>query len=200
MAQPYQLHNTHVLNSKIESIENYGRKYVTDYLDSDRKDRSYIMSNPLRALTFFYGKVFMRGRKDAMSVTFMNQTVGVLQEYKSIHDIDLASLEEKLRLHHVNNHHDRHMVSESICFICDNLKDYNYNIFNWSVDTIQTNRCSEAFRALTGIHAIKNKLAPFYLRDVTLVSDLEPTIRLLLRKRATLPSAFGGWAFSHNVA
>lgn len=177
MAQPYQPHNTSVLNRKMKSIENYGRIYVTDYLDKDRKNRSYIMSNPLEALTFFYGKVFMRGRKDTISVVFMNRTIEVLQEYKSIHDIALASLEKKLLLHSVNNHHDRRMVIESIRFIRDNLKDYDYNIFNWSVDSIRTNHCSEAFRTMTDIYAIGDKLATFYLRDVALVSDLEPTIR-----------------------
>lgn len=177
MVQPYQPHNTPVLNRKIKSIENCGRKYVTDYLDKDRRHRSYIMSNPLGALTFFYSKAFMRGRKDSLSVAFMDRALEVLQEYKSIHDIDLDSLDKKLHLHLVNNRHDRRMVLESICFIRDNLKHYDYNIFNWSVETIQTNRCSEAFRAMTGIHAIGDKLANLYLRDVTLVSDLEPTIQ-----------------------
>ena|SRR5579863_9452042 len=41
---------------------------------------------------------------------------------------------------------------------------------------MQTNRCLEAFCAITGIHAIGDKLATFYFRDVALVSDLEPTI------------------------
>jgi hypothetical protein len=177
MAQPDQPRNTRVLNHKIKNIENYGRMYVTDYLDKDRKRRSHILSNPLDALTFFYGRVFMRGRKDTISVTFMNRTIEVLREYRSILDIDLANLENKLALHLVNNRNDRRMVLESIRFICDNLKDYDYNIFNWSVDTIRTNRTAEAFRAMTSIYEIGDKLATLYFRDVTLVSDLEPTIR-----------------------
>jgi len=177
MAQPYQFHHTPILNRKMKAIENYGRMYVTDYLDKDRMRRSSIMSNPTDALAFFYGKVFMRGRKDTISVVFMNRAIEVLQEYKSIHDIDLASLEEELHLHGVNNHYDQRMVIESIRFIRDNLKDYDYNIFNWAIDLIRTNCCPEAFSALTGIFAIGDKLATFYLRDVTLVSDLEPTIR-----------------------
>ena len=177
MKQPYQPHNTPILERKIKSIEKYGSIYVTVYLDKDRRKRFDIMSNPREALTFFYGKAFMRDRRDTISVTFMNRAIKVLQEYTSIHDIDLASLDEKLLLHRVNNRHDRRMVLESIGFIRDNLKDYDYNILNWSVDAIRTNRCSEAFHAMTGIHAIGDKLATFYLRDVTLVSDLEPTIR-----------------------
>lgn len=69
------------------------------------------------------------------------------------------------------------MVRESIHFIRDQLKGYDYNIFNWSFDTIQTHHCAEAYQVLDGIHAIGDKLACFYLRDVALVSDLEATIR-----------------------
>lgn len=177
MVQPYQPHNNPTLNRKIQSIEDYGRNYITKHLDEDRGRRSQLMSNPLDALTFFYGKVFMRGRKDTISVTFMNRALEVLHEYKSIHDIDLTGLGEKLLFHRVNNHYDRRMVVESIRFIHDNLNDYEYNIFNWSVDAIRTSRSSEAFHAMTGIHAIGDKLAAFYLRDVTLVNDLELVIQ-----------------------
>lgn len=175
--RPYQLHNTSALNRKLKSIENYGKMYVADYLDNDRRRLSDIMNNPLDALTFFYGKVFMRGRKDTISVVFMNRTLEVLQKYTSIHEIDLANFEDRLVLQRVNNRHDRRMVMESIRFICDNLKDYGYNIFNWLVDVIRTNHSAEGFHALTGIHAIGDKLASFYLRDVALMSDLEPTIQ-----------------------
>lgn len=174
MAQPYRPDNTTVLNRKMKAIEDYGRMYVTKNLG---RECSEIMSNPQEALTFFYGKVFMRGRNDKMSGIFMNRTLEALQKYTSLLDIDLTSLEQELLLHHVNNHHDRRMVLESIRFIRENLKDYDYNIFTWAVDAIQTNRSHEAFRTLDGIYAIGDKLAAFYLRDVALVSDLEPTIQ-----------------------
>jgi hypothetical protein len=177
MAQPYQTHNTPVLNRKIKSIENYGRRYVTEYIDKDRKHQYNITSNPLDALTFFYNKAFFRGRNDKLSVVFMNRTIAVLQEYRSIHDIDLANLETKLALQLVNNPNDRRMVLESIRFIRNNLKDYDYNIFGWSVDAIRTNRSAEAYKELTSIYEIGDKLATLYLRDVTFVSDLGPTIR-----------------------
>lgn len=177
MAQPYQSHITSVLNRKIKSIEDCGRRYVTEYIDKDRKHQSNITSKPLDALTFFYSKAFMRGRNDTLSVVFMNRTIEVLQEYRSIHDIDLANLENKLALQLVNNPNDRRMVLESIRFIRNNLKDYDYNIFGWSVDAIRTDRSAEAYKELTSIYEIGDKLATLYLRDVTLVSDLEPTIR-----------------------
>jgi hypothetical protein len=177
MTQLYQPHNTPVLNRKIKSIENYGRRYVSEYIDQDRKQQSHITSNPLSSLTFFYSKAFFRGRNDALSVVFMNRTLEVLQEYRSIHDIDLANLENKLALQHVNNPNDRRMVLESIRFIRDNLKDYDYNIFGWSVDAIRTDRSAEAYNELTSIYEIGDKLATLYLRDVTLVSNLEPTIQ-----------------------
>lgn len=120
----------------------------------------------------------MRGRSDELSDVYMNRTIEVLREYKSIHDIDLSNLEDKLALNLVDNNKDRGMVSKSIRFILDNLKDYDYNIFNWAVDAIRTNRSAEAFRALNSIYQIADKLATFYLRDVAFVSDLEPTIRL----------------------
>lgn len=177
MAQPDQSSNTLILNRKMKAIEDFGRRYVIDLLDEDRRQLSNIMSKPLDALTFFYGKAFMRGRNDDMSVIFMKRSLKVLREYTSLLGIDLASLEQELLLHEVNNHHDRRMVLESIRFIRENLKDYGYNIFKWAVDAIQTNRSLEAFRTLDGIHAIGDKLAAFYLRNVALVSDLEPIIQ-----------------------
>lgn len=132
----------------------------------------------MEALYFFYSRAFMRGRSDELSDVYMNRTIEVLREYKSIHDIDLSNLEDKLALNLVDNNKDRGMVSKSIRFILDNLKDYDYNIFNWAVDAIRTNRSAEAFRALNSIYQIADKLATFYLRDVAFVSDLEPTIRL----------------------
>lgn len=178
MEQPHQPHNTPVLNCKLKSIESYGKQYVSDYLDKDRKNKPLIKSNPMEALYFFYSRAFMRGRSDELSDVYMNRTIEVLREYKSIHDIDLSNLEDKLALNLVDNNKDRGMVSKSIRFILDNLKDYDYNIFNWAVDAIRTNRSAEAFRALNSIYQIADKLATFYLRDVAFVSDLEPTIRL----------------------
>lgn len=177
MAQPYQFHDTSVLNRKMKSVENYGRIYITTHLDKDRERQSYIRSNSRAALIFFYGRVFYRGRKDKLSAWFMKLATEVLQEYEPSYDIDLASLEEKLHLHGVNNHNDRIMVKESIRFIRDNLKDYDHNIFNWAVDAIRTNRFPETYHEITSIHAIGDKLSTFYLRDVALVSDLEPTIQ-----------------------
>ena len=177
MAQPDQPHNIPVLNHKLKSLEKYGKKYVTDYLDKDRKNRYLIMSNSMEALYFFYSKAFMRGRNDKLSVGYMNRTIEVLRGYKSIHDIDPSNLEDKLALNCVDNFKDRVMVSKSIRFILDNLKDDDYNIFNWAVNAISSNRSDEAFRALDSIYQIGDKLATFYLRDVTLVSVLEPTIR-----------------------
>lgn len=110
MAQPYQPHNTPVLNRKLKSIESYGMKYVTDYLDKDRKNRPLIMSDLMEALYFFYSKAFMRGRNDTLSVDYMNRTIEVLRVYKSIRDIDLSNLENKLALNGVGNYKDRGLI------------------------------------------------------------------------------------------
>jgi hypothetical protein len=59
-AQPHHPHDTSVFNGKLKAIENYGERYVRDYLDKVRKNKPLITSNPMEALYFFYSKAFIR--------------------------------------------------------------------------------------------------------------------------------------------
>src|SRR6266516_7635321 len=162
---------------KLKSIEQYGKMYVQKYLAEARKRHEAIVSDPLEALAFMYGKVFMRGRRDGVSIAFRNRTLAALQKYNTLQDIDPNGLEAYLHNRGVNNRHDRRMVRESISFITNDLQDYNCNVFNWAVEAIQRQKSAEAFAALVSIHAIGNKLATFYLGDVTLLEDIEDSIR-----------------------
>ena len=66
----------------------------------------------------------------------------------------------------VNNRYDRRMVIESIAFISVQLQAYECNVFNWAVAAIRDGNTDTAYMALTGIFAIGEKLATFFLRDV----------------------------------
>jgi hypothetical protein len=161
---------------KLKSIEHYGTAYIQQYLADARNRHDAITDDPMAALTFFYSKAFNRGRRDSISTNFKNLTLGVLAQYQTLRDIDLGSLDAQLWSAGVNNRHDRRMVYESIGFVRDDLQEYSGNIFNWAVDSILNGRSAEAYTALTGIHAIGDKLATFYLRDVTLLENMEGSI------------------------
>lgn len=161
---------------QLESVEKYGRRYVTEYLASARDRHDTITTTPLAALNFMYGKLFMRGRRDAVSVVFRDRTTEVLAQYKTIQDIDLTELERQLVAHGVNNRHDRRMVAESINFARRELQAYDCNVYAWAVDAIYTGRSATAFAQLDSIHAVGDKLATFYLRDVAFLEDLQSNI------------------------
>jgi len=91
--------------------------------------------------------------------------------------IDLDRLDCRLREQQVNNRYDRRMVLETINFANHDLHAWGCNVFKWAVATIREGNASEAYRALTGISAIGDKLATFYLRDVVLVEGIEAQIR-----------------------
>jgi len=161
---------------KLKPIEHYGTAYIQQYLADARSRHDTITDDPMAALTFFYGKAFNRGRRDSISTNFKNLTLGVLEQYQTLRDIDLGSLDAQLWSAGVNNRHDRRMVYESIGFVRDDLQEYSGNIFNWAVDSILSGRGAEAYMVLTSIHAIGDKLATFYLRDVTLLEGIEDRI------------------------
>jgi hypothetical protein len=161
---------------KLRSVEQYGHQYVTEYLGKTRQQHQTITTDPLAALTFMLSKFFMRGRRDTVSIVFRDKTFELLDTYKSLEDIDLSDLDVRLHTRGVNNRYDRRMVVASIGF-ARSLSSYDCNAFNWAVAAIQNGRAAEAYEALTGIFAVRDKLATFYLRDVTLVEGIEDNIR-----------------------
>lgn len=162
---------------KLRSVEKYGQRYVQEYLSDARDRHEAITNDPLAALAFMYGKMFMRGRRDEVSVTFRDRTLDVLRSYKRLEDIDPSTLDSHLRARLVNNRYDRRMVKESISFVSNDLRSYDCNVFNWAVDAIRSGRADGAYTALTNIFAIGDKLATFYLRDVALLEGVEDSIR-----------------------
>lgn len=162
---------------KLKPVEQYGRRYVQEYLADARRRRDVIAGDPLAALSFMHGKLFMRGRRDEISVAFRNRTREVLAQYEHLEDIDLRTLDGELIGNQVNNRYDRRMVRESVSFARDELIAYDRNVFTWAVDAIRRGEADAAYGALVRIFAVGDKLATFYLRDVTLVEDIEACVR-----------------------
>jgi hypothetical protein len=162
--------------NKLKAVEEYGRRYVREYLAEARNQRDAIAGDPLAALMFMHGKLFMRGRRDEISVAFRDRTREVLERYGSLEEIDLRVLEEELVGNRVNNRYDRRMVRESVGFARDELMEHDRNVFTWAVDAIRRGEVVSAYNALQGIFAVADKLATFYLRDVTLVEGIEDCI------------------------
>jgi len=161
---------------KLRSVEEYGRIYVKQYLARARERRDAIRSDPLQALEFLHSKLFMRGRRDAVSVAFRDQTAAALQRYGTLEAIDIAGLGDYLHAQGVNNRHDRRMVIESVRFVRTELTTEGDNVYNWAVETIRDGRSRDAYLALDAIHAVGDKLASFYLRDVVFLDDMEDVV------------------------
>jgi hypothetical protein len=130
----------------------------------------------LAALEFLHSKLFMRGRRDAVSVTFRDRAAAVLQTYGALEQIDLRGLDGDLHAQGVNNRHDRQMVIESVRFARTELRAYAGNVFNWAVEAIGNGKIHSAYSALDAIHAVGDKLASFYLRDVVFLGELENSL------------------------
>lgn len=85
--------------SKLKAVEQYGERYVQDYLMDARTRHADITSDALEALKFWFGKAFMRGRNDKLSTKFKRLTLEVLENYQKLEDIDLSNLENRLAEH-----------------------------------------------------------------------------------------------------
>jgi len=161
---------------KLRSVEGYGRAYVKQYLAEARERRDAIRTDPLAALEFLHSKLFMRGRRDAVSVAFRDRTAAALHRYGTLEAIDLAGLDDYLHAQGVNNRHDRRMVVESVRFARSELRTYDSNVFNWAVEAIRDGKTRHAYVALDTIHAVGDKLASFYLRDVVFLEEMEDVV------------------------
>lgn len=162
---------------KLKSVEQYGQRYVREYLADAKNQHDTIVRDPLAALAFIRGKLFMRGRRDAISTAFRNRTLDVMRGYRTLDEIDLRTLEVELVRNGVNNRYDRRMVKETISFARDELQAQDCNVFTWAVDAIHNGKAAEAYDRLTSIFAVGDKLATFYLRDVALLEGIEDNIQ-----------------------
>jgi hypothetical protein len=161
---------------KLKSVEQYGRSYLSQYLASARERCDIIRSDPLVALEFLHSKLFMRGRRDKVSVKFRDCARAALQKYRTLEEINLGGLDGDLLAQGVNNHHDRRMVAESVRFARTELQAHGGNVFGWAVELIRNGKVHDAYVALDEIHAVGDKLASFYLRDVVFIEELEDAI------------------------
>ena len=92
------------------------------------------------------------------------RALAVIQKHKTLDQIDLDGLGDKLERNKVTNRYDRRMVREVISFARNELDAYDCNVFNWAADAIRGGGAAKAYDALTGIFAVGDKLATFYLR------------------------------------
>lgn len=162
---------------KLKSVEQYGRRYVREYLVEAKSQHHTIRSDPLAALAFMHGKLFMRGRRDEISIAFRNRTLDVMGKYRALGEIDLRTLEAELVRKGVNNRYDRLMVKETISFARDELQGQGCNVFTWAVGAVGSGKAADAYERLISIFAVGDKLATFYLRDVALLEGVEDSIQ-----------------------
>lgn len=161
------------MRSKIPKIGKLGERYFAEFLQDDYRVRTKIKKDWYRALLFFYGKSFYRGRRDEVSKVFELRAIKSLGKYqlkRKINKFSPKRLERVLQKNKVNNHKDRRMVIETIQFI---KKIPRKNIVDYSIEKIRSGETEEIFSELDSIYAIGDKLASLYLRDVVLIYKLE---------------------------
>ena len=157
------------MNSKYKSIEQYGSKYVKDYLSLNKEE---LLSDPYKAFLFFLSKSFNRGRNDEISDRFYNRTVAALDKVGSFNNIlsNEGGLDSLLVDNQVNNHKDRDMVIDAIRYI-KGLE--GYNIVSHAVEQIKAKHLQSAHREIDDIKQIGHKLASLFIRDVVFLFKLE---------------------------
>src|SRR3989344_9512258 len=76
-----------------------------------------------------------------------------------------------------NYPNDLRMVLEVLDFTFNSLGPYSNNIVQYTIHQIKERKIADVFNELIGIHAIGNKLASFYLRDVIIIYQLEKLLK-----------------------
>ncbi|MBW8051891.1 MAG: hypothetical protein FVQ77_16450 [Cytophagales bacterium] len=83
----------------LRNIEYLGNKYIKEHL-SDTNGKKYekkLKSNWWEALNFFFGRSFMRGRRDKLSSEYLQFTIRKLEDYYSISEKTLQQSYDKLK-------------------------------------------------------------------------------------------------------
>jgi hypothetical protein len=159
--------------NKIQSVEQYGRLYIKQFLQDQITSKDSIYSDWREALNFLFSKVFYRGRRDELSERFMWATLKTLKEIELDSGYDKQLLDNRLQSNGVNNHKDRKMVCEVLDFVFNLPTPYDHNIVRYTIERIKSGKILDIFNELNTIYAIGDKLSSFYIRDVALVFDLE---------------------------
>ena len=163
--------------NKIKAIEKYGHLYVERFLQKQIASKADIYNDPQRAIEFFFMKVFYRGRRDELSERFINAALKTIRERRPSKNYDKTLFNNQLISNGVNNGHDRRMVLEVLDFTFNSLGPYSNNIVQYTIHQIKERKIADVFNELIGIHAIGNKLASFYLRDVIIIYQLEKLLK-----------------------
>jgi predicted house-cleaning noncanonical NTP pyrophosphatase (MazG superfamily) len=168
-------------DKKLKVIAEFGRKYQNIYLYNQKKkeDLQNLLKNDwLEALKFFFSRSFMRGRRDEISVAFLNKAIKVLDDFNLKDNLAKfnqdenwrETLQNKLQEEGVNNRYDRGMLLTTIEFI---LKLDNYNLINYSLQTIEKHGIEKIYSELDNLTAVGDKIASFFLRDLVCIFDLK---------------------------
>lgn len=73
---------------------------------------------------------------------------------------------------------DREMTVDTLSFIAENLKPYDYNILRWSIDKIGKGNLKNVYKEIRSIRQIGDKTASLFLRDVVTIFKLENKVHL----------------------
>jgi len=162
------------LARKVRKIESFGKVYVERCLFEPMAKKSMLLHDRHEALLFFFSKSFMRGRRDEISERFLAAAIKTMSE--TVPGDEQKPLGERLKDNGVNNRHDRGMVIDAIDFTTRSLTEHDSNIVAYAVSMIKSGKVKEAFDALDRIHAVGDKIASFYLRDVAIVYGLSDSL------------------------
>lgn len=164
---------------EIHKIAEYGKTYRAQYLTDQIRDKTAYEDDWFNGLKFFFSKSFFRGRDDSLSQRFMKAAIRAMEEFKPQlgSAFDKTALESLLKSKGVNNHIDRRMVTATCEFVLTKLERWDRNVVRYAVDEITNGRVASLSNDIRKIHAVKDKLASFYLRDVVLVYDLENLVK-----------------------
>jgi len=127
-------------------------------------------------LEFFFSKSFYRGRKDEISDVFQQRALETIKEFdlkKNIGKFSSSSFTNLLQKNGVNNNMDRRMVCETIQLV---KGDANKNIVSYSINKIKKGEVGEIYEELCNIYGIADKIACFFLRDVSITFNLDKMI------------------------
>lgn len=165
-------------DQKIKKIEDYGLRYVKEFLFGDIQRRNVLYDEWYDALFFFFSKSFYRGRKDEISDKFYERACQTLDEYfwveGDLDNFNSSEFSKRLLKNYVNNSVDRRMVCETIEFI---KKIPGNNIVKYAVDKIKRDKVTDVFEDLKNIYGIGDKLASLYLRDIVFIYTLPKYIK-----------------------
>jgi len=142
-------------DKKLKVIAGFGKRYKNEYLYNQINKQNLqklLREDWYKALKFFFGRSFMRGRRDQISVDFMNKAIKALDDFNLKNNLPnkfnrnknwKEILENKLQESGVNNKYDRGMVLSTIEFI---LNLDGYNLINYSLQKIENCKIENIYK------------------------------------------------------